>query len=144
MAEKFRFYSLVNPPPCVMEDYTGQESLTDPSQDEPIGVIVRKLLSGAYKMPPSDIEYDTQDVTSLKDVDSFMVEYEPLRPGYSDLSDTQVYAELAKETIARLKRGSEAQKNVEPVPPSDSKKVESGNGPDRSNADLSGNGTQAA
>lgn len=141
---KERFYSLVNPPPCLMEDYTGQDSLTDPSQDEPIGVIVRKLLSGTLKVPPSDIQYDTDDVTALKDVDSFMVEHEPLRPGMSDLSDVQAYAELAKETITRLKRGSKAQNKTEPVPPSDSKKVESGNGPDRSNADLSGNGTQAA
>jgi|GEM_PF-4411071 hypothetical protein len=142
--EKCKFFSITNPPPCAMEDYTGQDSLTDPSQDEPIGVIVRKLLSGSLKVPPSDVEYDTEDVTALKDVDSFMVEHEPLRPGYGDLSDVQVYAELAKETIARLKRGSKAQTKVEPVPPSDSKKVESGNGPDRSNADLSGNGTQAA
>lgn len=138
--KKCRFFSITNPPPCNMENYGGIPSLTDPSQDEPIALIVKKLLAGAIRVPPSDIEYDTEDITQVKDVDRFMTEHETLRPGMSDLSDTQVYAELAKKTIARLKRVSSEQKASEPVPPSAEKKVETGKSQERSNEDLNATG----
>lgn len=144
MTNKQPFYSLTNPPPMDLdnEDYTDIPSLADPSQDEPIGVIVKKLLSGTLRVPPSDdIVYDVDDITAVKNVDDFMTANERVRPGYSDLSDTQVYAELAKETIERLKSRSTAQKKEsEPLPPSDSKKSESEESLDRSNESLNGNG----
>lgn len=142
MAEKCRFFSITNPPPQDVdnEDYTGIPSLADPSQDEPIGVIVNKLLSGTLRVPPSDVQYDVDDIDSVKNVDDFMTAHEPLRPGYSDVADAQVYAELGKQTIARLKRGSSEDKKSEPVPPSDSKKVESRKEQSRSNEDLNGTG----
>ena len=82
-----RFYSLTNPPPQDIdnEDYTDIPSLADPSQDEPIGEIVRKLLSGAIRVPPANLEYDVDDIDSVKDIDSFMTANETLRPGYVSL-----------------------------------------------------------
>lgn len=137
-----RFYSLTNPPPQDLdnEDYTGIPSLADPSQDEPIGVIVRKLLSGTLKFPSSDIEFDTDDITKVKNEDDFMMAHEALRPGYSDIADAQVYVELGKETIARLKRASKAEDKDPAVPPSVSEKDKNGEALDRSNEDLSGTG----
>lgn len=137
-----RFYSLTNPPPQDLnnEDYTGIPSIADPSQDEPIGVIVRKLLSGTLKVPPSDIEFDTDDITKVKNEDDFMTAHEMIRPGYSDVADAQVYAELGKETIARLKRVSKAEDKAPAVPPSVSEKDKNGEALDRSNEDLSGTG----
>ena len=135
-----RFFSITNPPPCNMENYDGVISLADPSQDEPLISIVRKLLNGTIKAPKPTVSFDTEDLTKVNDVDSFMTANEPLRPGYSDLSDAQVYAELAKDTIARLKRGSKENKEEEPSTPSESEKSESEANLDRSNEDLSGNG----
>lgn len=136
-----RFYSLTNPPPLDLdnEDYTGIPSLADPSQDEPIGVIVRKLLSGTLKVPPSDIEFDTDDITKVKDIDDFMTSHETLRPGYVDIADAQVYAELGKETLARLKRVSKENKESQDTEPLKTKKVESEEALSRSNEDLNGN-----
>lgn len=137
-----RFYSLTNPPPQDIdnEDYTDIPSLADPSQDEPIGEIVRKLLSGAIRVPPANLEYDVDDIDSVKDIDSFMTANETLRPGYVDVADAQVYAELGKETIARLKGVSSEDKKSEPVPPSESQKVKSEESLSRSNEDLNGTG----
>lgn len=136
-----RFYSLTNPPPQDLdnEDYTGIPSLADPSQDEPIGVIVRKLLSGTLKVPPSDIEFDTDDITKVKDIDDFMTAHETLRPGYVDIAEAQVYAELGKETLARLKRVSKENKEPQATEPLKTKKVESEEALSRSDKDLNGN-----
>lgn len=139
---KCPFYSITNPPPQDLdnEDYTGIPSLADPSQDEPIGVIVKKLLSGTLRVPPSDIEYDTDDITAVKNVDDFMTANERLRPGYTDVADAQVYAELGKETVARLKRLSSEDKKSEPKEPLKEQKGESEESLRRSNEDLNGTG----
>lgn len=135
-----RFYSLTNPPPQDMdnEDYTGISSLTDSSHDEPIGVIVRKLLSGTLRVPPSDIEFDTDDITKVKDIDEFMTAHETLRPGYVDVADAQVYEELGKETLARLKRVSKEHKESQATEPLKTEKVESEEALSRSNDNLNG------
>ena len=134
-----RFYSITNPPPVGAQDFTGVVSLADPSQDESLGSLVRKLLSGTMLAPRSSVFFDTDDITKVSDIDSFMEQNESLRPGYVDVSDAQVYAELAKETIARLKRDSKANKQNQASEPLKTEKVESEEALDRSNEDLSGN-----